>query len=124
MHSSNPIVPLTVGLTEAEAVRKYGADKVKVYTSGFANLWYGPFDLTADEKPKTNMKLVTLLPEERVIGIHMIGGKAYPRRFIWRSAYYMSYKSSECACCIYVGIHIGRADNPNPNPNWYNINIT
>ena len=104
MHSSNPIVPLTVGLTEAEAVRKYGADKVKVYTSGFANLWYGPFDLTADEKPKTNMKLVTLLPEERVIGIHMIGGKVYPRRFIRCSAYYMSYKSSECVCCMYVGI--------------------
>ena len=66
-----------VGLTEAEAVKKYGADKVKVYTSGFANLWYGPFDLTVDEKPKTNMKLVTILPEEKVVGIHMIGEQAY-----------------------------------------------
>lgn len=33
----------TVGLTEEEAVAKYGADKIKIYTSTFVNLWYGSF---------------------------------------------------------------------------------
>ena len=62
-----------MGLTEAEAVKRFGRDQVRVYTSGFANLWYGPFPLAPEDKPKTNMKLVTLLPDERVLGIHMIG---------------------------------------------------
>jgi glutathione reductase (NADPH) len=33
----------TVGLTEEEATQKYGKDNIKVYTSTFVNLWYGPF---------------------------------------------------------------------------------
>lgn len=70
---SHPVIG-TVGLTEAEAVAKHGADNLKVYTSTFSNLWYGPWVVeNLDDKPKTAMKLVTLLPEEKVIGIHMIG---------------------------------------------------
>ena len=34
---------------------------------------YGPWKIDPDEKPKTAMKLVCLLPSEKVIGIHMIG---------------------------------------------------
>lgn len=63
----------TVGLTEAEAAAKYGAENLKVYTSTFTNLWYGPWRLEPEEKPKTAMKLVTVLPEQRVVGIHIIG---------------------------------------------------
>jgi glutathione reductase (NADPH) len=63
----------TVGLTEAQAVEKYGKENVKVYTSTFKNLWYGPWKVEADEKPTTAMKLVTLLPDERVLGVHSIG---------------------------------------------------
>lgn len=63
----------TVGLTEKEAKAKYGEDKVKVYTSTFTNLWYGTYNLAPEAKPKTNMKLVTLLPQEKIVGIHMIG---------------------------------------------------
>jgi pyruvate/2-oxoglutarate dehydrogenase complex dihydrolipoamide dehydrogenase (E3) component len=44
-----------------------------VYSSDFTNLYYGTYDLAAEEKPRTAMKLVTLLPEERVLGVHMIG---------------------------------------------------
>jgi glutathione reductase (NADPH) len=69
--SHPPIGP--VGLTEAQAVGKYGKDKVKVYTSTFKNLWYGPWKVEPDDKPTTAMKLVTLLPEEKVLGIHSIG---------------------------------------------------
>jgi glutathione reductase (NADPH) len=58
----------TVGLTEKQARELHG-DAVKVYTSGFASLYYG----VADHKPRTEMKLVTVGDDERVVGCHMIG---------------------------------------------------
>jgi len=63
----------TVGLTEAQAIAQYGKEAIKSYTSSFANLWYGPWQINQDDKPKTNMKIVTLLPQEKLLGIHMIG---------------------------------------------------
>jgi hypothetical protein len=44
-----------------------------VYSTKFTNLYYGTFSAAPTDKPRTTMKLVTLLPEERVLGVHMIG---------------------------------------------------
>lgn len=66
----------TIGLSEADAIAKYGAENVKVYRSKFANLYYGPFQVDADDKPKTAMKLVCAGPEELVVGLHVIGNGA------------------------------------------------
>merc|ERR1712137_1441296 len=64
----------TVGLTEPQANEKYGEENVKVYKSRFSNLFYGIFDVeSADDKPKTCMKLVCAGEEEKVVGIHVIG---------------------------------------------------
>lgn len=63
----------TIGLTEKEAVEKYGKENIKVYRSKFANLFYGPFQVEADDKPKTAMKLVCAGEEELVVGLHVIG---------------------------------------------------
>lgn len=63
----------TIGLSEPDAKAAHGADKVKVYTSTFVNLFYGPFQVDPSEKPKTAMKLVCVGPEERVVGLHCIG---------------------------------------------------
>lgn len=63
----------TVGLSEQAAIKKFGADKIKTYKSTFTNLWYGPWKMEPDDKPKTVMKLVCLLPTEKVIGIHILG---------------------------------------------------
>lgn len=41
--------------------------------STFVNLWYGPMAIEPSEKPKTAMKLVCLGPEEKVVGLHVIG---------------------------------------------------
>jgi hypothetical protein len=46
----------TCGLTEPQAVAKYGQDNIKVYTSKFANLFYGIFDMEPEQKPKPLMK--------------------------------------------------------------------
>jgi glutathione reductase (NADPH) len=59
----------TVGLTETEAVARYGADHVKCYQSSFVNLYFG---LTG-RKPRSVFKLVTTGPEERILGIHLLG---------------------------------------------------
>lgn len=63
----------TIGLTEQQALDKYGEENVKVYRSKFANLYYGPWQVEADDKPKTGMKLVCAGEEELVVGLHVIG---------------------------------------------------
>ena len=63
----------TIGLTEKQAIAKYGEENIKVYKSKFANLYYGPWQVEADDKPKTAMKLVCAGEEELVVGLHVIG---------------------------------------------------
>jgi len=63
----------TVGLTEPQAASTYGEDQIKVYKSKFANLYYGIFDVDADDKPKTCMKLICAGKEEKIVGLHVIG---------------------------------------------------
>ena len=58
----------TVGLTEAVALHRHGP-AVKVYTRSFVPLYHA---ITA-RKPRTLMKLVTIGPEEKVVGVHIIG---------------------------------------------------
>mmetsp|Transcript_30896 Transcript_30896/g.44380 ORF Transcript_30896/g.44380 Transcript_30896/m.44380 type:complete len:511 (+) Transcript_30896:13-1545(+) len=64
----------TVGLTEAEAIQKYGIEGIKTYSSDFINLYYGPFYKGhPGSKPITKYKLICQGPTERVVGLHMIG---------------------------------------------------
>jgi glutathione reductase (NADPH) len=62
----------TVGLTEEEARVKYGDEEVTVFRSGFVPMYHA---LTT-RKPRTDMKLVTVGPEKRVVGVHVIGSGA------------------------------------------------
>ncbi|KAL3905727.1 MAG: hypothetical protein SGARI_004321, partial [Bacillariaceae sp.] len=48
----------TIGISEQQAVDKYGKDNIKVYKSRFPNLYYGIFQMESDDKPKTFMKLI------------------------------------------------------------------
>ena len=59
----------TVGLSEPDARARYGDDAVKVYEAAFTPM-YNAF---TEHRTKTDMKLVVTGPEERVVGIHMIG---------------------------------------------------
>lgn len=59
----------TVGLTEREARDRYGEENIKVYQANFTNMYYAMLD----NKPKTAMKLICLLPTEKVVGLHCIG---------------------------------------------------
>jgi glutathione reductase (NADPH) len=59
----------TVGITEAAAVALHGVEAIRVYESRFTNLYYA---LLLDRRP-THIKLVTQLPEEKILGVHVIG---------------------------------------------------
>ncbi len=58
----------TVGCSEAEARALHG-ESVKVYETSFVPLYYG----IQQHKPRSRMKLVTAGPEERIVGLHVIG---------------------------------------------------
>ena len=62
-----------VGLTEPQAVEKYGTDNIKIYRSTFVNLHYSMYQVDPNDKPKTFMKLICAGPDEKVVGIHMMG---------------------------------------------------
>jgi len=55
----------------------------QVYTSKFTNLYYGTWQMSPDDKPKTAMKLVCEGLEERVVGLHVIGMGADEMLQVW-----------------------------------------
>ncbi|MCG3767064.1 glutathione-disulfide reductase [Vibrio cincinnatiensis] len=59
----------TIGLSEPDAIAKYGAEQVKVYTSSFTAMYTA---VTSHRQP-CKMKLVCAGPEETVVGLHGIG---------------------------------------------------
>lgn len=63
----------TIGLTEDEAIQKYGMQNIKIYKSKFTNLFYGPWHVDVENKPKTAMKLICAGTNEVIVGLHVIG---------------------------------------------------
>lgn len=59
----------TVGLTEPEAIEKYGAEQIKVYTSAFTSM----YTALGSNRQMSKFKLITAGPEEKVIGLHGFG---------------------------------------------------
>ncbi len=62
----------TVGLSEEEAVRRFGAEQVRTFRAGFVPLYHA---LTRD-KVRVEMKLVTTGAEQRIVGLHVAGAGA------------------------------------------------
>jgi glutathione reductase (NADPH) len=61
----------SIGLSEPEAVERYGRENVKVYKTSFTAMWYAMMD--PEDKAPTNYKLVVAGPEEKVVGLHIMG---------------------------------------------------
>jgi glutathione reductase (NADPH) len=58
----------SVGLSEAQARAAHG-DAVKIYMTEFVGMYHA----VTERKPRTDMKLVCVGPEEKVVGCHVIG---------------------------------------------------
>lgn len=59
----------TVGLSEKEALAKYGEADIKVYQSTFTPMYYA----LGEHRPKCVMKLVCAGKEEKIVGLHGVG---------------------------------------------------
>ncbi len=59
----------TVGMTTDQAIASFGKESVREYTTRFTNMFYA----LSESKPKTTMKLVCAGPEQRVVGLHVVG---------------------------------------------------
>jgi glutathione reductase (NADPH) len=61
----------TIGLTEPEAIEKYGKEDIKIYSTSFTSMYYGMIE--RDQRPPTKYKIVCQGPEEKVVGLHILG---------------------------------------------------
>jgi glutathione reductase (NADPH) len=59
----------TVGLSERAAAERYGAQELTVYRSSFVPL----YNAVTSAKPRSQMKLITVGPEQRIAGLHVVG---------------------------------------------------
>ncbi|STY43844.1 Glutathione reductase [Listeria grayi] len=59
----------TVGLTEAEAIQKYGEEDIQVYQSSFTSMYTA---ITVNREP-CKMKLICQGENKRIVGLHGIG---------------------------------------------------
>ncbi|OOF92954.1 hypothetical protein ASPCADRAFT_53949 [Aspergillus carbonarius ITEM 5010] len=63
----------TIGLTEPEARQRYGDDNIKIYHTRFTAMYYSVFPAEEKAKNPTEFKLVCAGPEEKVVGLHILG---------------------------------------------------
>jgi glutathione reductase (NADPH) len=59
----------TVGLTEDQAIEKFGKDAIKIYSSSFTSM----YTAITEHRQLTKMKLICVGTDEKVVGIHGIG---------------------------------------------------
>lgn len=59
----------TIGMTEPEAVKRFGTDAVKVYEARFTPMYHA----FTKRKVKAAIKLIVAGPEEKIVGCHVIG---------------------------------------------------
>lgn len=94
----------SVGLTEAEAMAKYGEDGVKIYRSKFRPMYH---TLTGKDE-KTMMKLIVETATEKVVGAHMVGD--YAAEIIQGVAIAIKAGASKSDFDATVGIHPSAAE--------------
>ncbi|OGM46748.1 glutathione reductase [Aspergillus bombycis] len=63
----------TVGLTEPEARKRYGDDQIKIYYTKFTAMYYDVVPAEEKKKNPTEFKLICAGPEEKVVGLHILG---------------------------------------------------
>lgn len=59
----------SIGLTESQAVTKYGAENLKIYNTQFVGMYYAMLT----EKSPIRYKLICAGPDEKVVGLHLVG---------------------------------------------------
>ncbi|KAJ5673382.1 Glutathione reductase [Penicillium longicatenatum] len=63
----------SIGLTEPEARQQYGDDKIKTYHTKFTAMYYSLMPAEEKAKNPTEMKIICAGPQEKVVGLHILG---------------------------------------------------
>lgn len=61
----------SIGLTEPQAVEKYGRDNLKIYSTSFTAMYYAMME--PEDKAPTKYKVICAGPEQKVVGLHIMG---------------------------------------------------
>ena len=61
----------SIGLTEPAAREKFGDENIKVYNTTFISMYYAL--MAPEDKPPAKFKVICEGPEERVVGLHILG---------------------------------------------------
>jgi glutathione reductase (NADPH) len=63
----------SIGLTEPEARKQYGDDKIKIYHTKFTAMFYDVMPPEEKAKNPTEMKIICAGPQQKVVGLHILG---------------------------------------------------
>jgi len=63
----------TTGLTEPQAIEKYGKENIKIYSTSFSPMFTDVFPPEERKKEPTKFKLVCVGKEEKIVGLHILG---------------------------------------------------
>jgi glutathione reductase (NADPH) len=69
---SHPTVG-TSGITEPEAIKRYGKENIKIYQAKFTSMFYSIFPTEEKKKNPTVFKLICEGPDEKIVGMHILG---------------------------------------------------
>ncbi|KAH7040695.1 putative glutathione reductase [Microdochium trichocladiopsis] len=61
----------SIGLTEPQAIEKYGKENLTIYKTNFTAMYYAMMD--PEDKGPTKYKLICAGPEQKVVGLHIMG---------------------------------------------------
>ncbi|KAA8903155.1 hypothetical protein FN846DRAFT_65931 [Sphaerosporella brunnea] len=59
----------TIGMTEPEAREKFGDENIKIYKTSFVAMYYAMLE----HKAPTSYKIVCAGPDEKIVGLHILG---------------------------------------------------
>lgn len=62
----------SIGLTTKEAIAQYGEQNLKIYNTKFTPMYYAMMD-SDEEKSPIAYRLICAGPEEKVVGLHLVG---------------------------------------------------
>ncbi|WPK23879.1 hypothetical protein PUMCH_001129 [Australozyma saopauloensis] len=62
----------SIGLTTKQAIEKYGEENLKIYNTKFTPMFYAMMETDADKSPIA-YRLICAGPEEKVVGLHLVG---------------------------------------------------
>ena len=63
----------TIGLTEPQAIAKFGQENVKTYHTKFTAMYYDFHPQEEKKAQPTEYKIVCQGPDEKVVGLHILG---------------------------------------------------